>query len=176
MNWWTQQQLKSRIARIRLNTVKKVAVQRGQQVAQFLAPMVTDPNLEVRKAVVQALSGSQDKLAVAALVSALRDSDRELRWRAAKALEAAGWRPASDEQSVWRAVAYCEYLKAADFGSVAVEPLIAELEDPNSPNHRDVILSLGRMGDARAIRPLLAAVTDRDPNIRVAAVDALNGV
>jgi len=138
--------------------------------------MVTDPNLEVRKAVVQSLSGSQDKLAVAALVSALRDSDRELRWRAAKALEAAGWRPASDEQSVWRAVACGEYLRVADFGSVAVEPLIAELEDPHSPNHRDVIHSLGRMGDARAIKPLLAAVGDRDPNIRVAAVDALHGV
>jgi HEAT repeat protein len=130
----------------------------------------------VRKAVVQSLTGSQDKLAVAALVTVLRDSDRELRWRAAKALESAGWRPASDEQSVWRSVAYCEYVKAADFGAVAVEPLIAELEDLSSPNRRDVILSLGRMGDARAIRPLLAAVGDPDPNIRVAAVDALNGV
>ena len=176
MNWWTQQQLKSRIARIRLNTVKKVASRKGQQVAQFLAPMVTDPSLEVRKAVVQALSGSQDKLAVAALVTALRDSDRELRWRAGKALEAAGWRPASEEQSVWRAIAYCEYLRAAEFGAVAVEPLIAELQDLNSPHRREVILSLGRMGDARAIRPLLAAVIDPDPNIRVAAVDALNGV
>jgi HEAT repeat protein len=176
MNWWTQQKLKSRIAQIRLNTVRKVAARKGQRAVEFLAPMVTDPNLEVRKAVVQSLSGSQDKLAVAALVSALRDSDRELRWRAGKALEAAGWRPASEEQSVWRAIAYCEYLRAAEFGAVAVEPLIAELEDLNSPHRREVILSLGRMGDARAIKPLLAAVIAPDPNIRVAAVDALNGV
>jgi HEAT repeat protein len=138
--------------------------------------MVADPDREVRKAVVQALSGRKDKLSVAALVSALRDSDRELRWRAAKALDAAGWQPANDEQSVWRAVAYGEYVKAADFGTVAVEPLIGELEDPHSSNRLDVIHSLGRMGDARAIKPLLAAVSDPDPNIRVAAVDALNGV
>src|SRR5213594_92695 len=176
MNWWTQQKLRCRISRIRLKTVEKLAAREGQQAAKFLAPMVADPDLEVRKAVVQALSGSQDKLAVAALVRALRDSDRELRWRAAKALAAAGWKPASDEQSVWRAVANGEFVKTVDFGTVAVEPLIAELDDPRCPNRRDVIQSLGQIGDARAIRPLVAAVSDPDPNIRVAAVDALSGV
>ena len=138
MNWWTQQKLKSRISRIRLKTVEKLAAREGQQAVKFLAPMVADPDLRVRKAVVQALSGSQDKLAVAALVSALRDSDRELRWRAAKALEAAGWQPTSDEHSVWRAVAQGEFAKAAGFGAVAVERLIAELEDRHSPNRRIV--------------------------------------
>ena len=176
MNWWTQQKLKCRIARIRLNTVEKVAARKKPHAVKLLAPMVADPDLEVRKAVVQSLSGSQDKLAVASLVSALRDSDRELRLRAAKALEAAGWKPASDEQGVWRAVAYFEFLKAADFGTAAVEPLIAELEDPHNPHRREVIQSLGPMGDARAIGPLLAAISDPDPNIRVAAVDALNGI
>jgi len=176
MNWLTQQKLKCRIALIRLKTVEQVAAREGQQAAQFLAPMVADPDLNVRKAVVQALSGSQDKSAVAALVCALRDSDRELRWRAAKALQAAGWKPASDEQSVWRAVAHGEFVKTVDFGTVAVEPLIAELDDPRCPNRRDVIQSLGQIGDARAIRPLVAAVSDPDPNIRVAAVDALSGV
>jgi HEAT repeat protein len=176
MNWWTQQKLKSRIAQVRLNTVRRVAAQGGQEAIICLAPMVTDPDLEVRKAVVQSLSGSQDKLALATLVSALCDSDREVRWRAAKALEAVGWSPANEEQSVWRAVANGEFHKAADFGSVAVEPLIAELEDPTSPNRLVVIHSLGRMGDARVIKPLLAAVSDPDPNIRFAAVDALNGV
>jgi HEAT repeat protein len=176
MNWWTQQKLKCRIAQIRLRTVERVAARKGSQVVKFLGPMVADPDREVRKAVIQALSGSHDKLAVASLVSALRDSERELRFRAAKALEAAGWKPDSDEQSVWRAVACYEFVKAADFGSVAVEPLIAELEDLHSPNRLDVIRLLGQMGDSRAIRPLLVAVSDPDPNIRVAAVDGLNGV
>ncbi len=175
MNWWTQQRLRCRIARIRLKTVEKLATRKGQEAVKFLAPMLADTDLEVRKAVVQALSGSQDRLAVASLVNALRDSDREIRWRAAKALEAAGWQPASDEQSVWRAVAQGEFFKAADFGAVAVERLVAELEDPHSPSRREVADSLGQIGDARAIRPLLAAVSDPDPNIRVAAVDALNG-
>jgi len=175
MKWWTEKKLKSRISRIRLKTVEKLA-RKGRQAVKFLAPMVADPDLRVRKAVVQALSGSQDKLALAALVNALRDSDRELRWRAAKALAANGWQPASDEQSVWRAVAQGEFVKTADFGTVAVESLIAELEDPHCLSRRDVIDSLGRIGDARAIRPLLAAVSDPDPNIRVAAVDALSEV
>src|SRR5947207_5929739 len=120
MNWWTQQKLGSRIALIRLKTVEKLAAREGKQAAKFLAPMVADPNLEVRKAVVQALGGSQDKLALAALVNALRDSDRGIRWRAAKALETTGWQPAGDEQSVWRAVAQGEFVKAANFGAVAV--------------------------------------------------------
>jgi len=176
MNWWTQKKLQCRISRIRLKTVEKLAAREGKQAVKFLAPMVADPNLGVRKAVVQALSGSQDKLALASLVNALRDTDREIRWRAAKALETAGWQPASDEQSVWRAVARGEFIKTADFGAVAVESLIAELEDPHSPSRREAIESLGQIGDARAMRPLLAAVSDPDPNIRVAAVDALNGV
>jgi len=156
--------------------VKKLAAREGLGAVKFLAPMVSDPDLEVRKAVVQALSGSKDRLAVAALVNALRDADRELRWRAVKALEAAGWQPTSDEQSVWRAVAQGEFVKAAHFGAVAVERLVAELEDPHSPSRRAVIDSLGQIGDQRAIGPLLAAVSDPDPNIRVAAVDALSEV
>jgi HEAT repeat protein len=175
MNWWTEQKLKSRLSRVRLNTVEQLAAREGLKAARLLAPLVEDPDLKVRRAVVQALGGSQDKLAVAAMVSALRDSDRDIRWRAAKALQSIGWQPASDEQSVWRAVAQCEFVKAADFGAVAVESLIAELEDANSPSRREVANSLGRIGDARAIKPLLAAVGDPDPNIRVAAVDALNG-
>jgi len=176
MNWWTQQKLKSRIAQIRLNTVKQIAKKGGQEAVECLAMMVTDPDLEVRRAVVQSLSGSQDKQGQATLLIALRDSDRDLRLRAAKALEAAGWKPSNDEQSVWRAVAYGEFLRAADFGTFAVEPLITELQDPHSPHRLDAIHSLGRMGDSRAIKPLLAAVSDRDPNIRLAAIDALNGV
>src|SRR6266511_2071030 len=129
MNWWTLRKLRSRIARVRRKTVKKLAAREGLGAVKFLAPMVSDPDLEVRKAVVQALSGSKDRLAVAALVNALRDADRELRWRAVKALEAAGWQPTSDEQSVWRAVAQGEFVKAAHFGAVAVERLVAELED-----------------------------------------------
>ena len=175
MNWLTEQKLKSRIPLIRLKTVEKLA-RKGKQAVKFLAPMVADQDLRIRKAVVQALSGSQDKLAVAALVTVLRDSDRELRWRAAKALEATGWQPASDEQSVWRALAKGEFLKTVDFGTAAVESLIAELEDPKSLSRRDAIDSLGHIPDARAIRPLPAAFSDPDPNIRVAAADALSEV
>lgn len=176
MNWWTQQKLQSRFAGVRLSAVEQVAAREGPEASKYLAPLVTDPDLEVRRAVVYALTGSRDKVAVNALVEALRDADREIRWRAAKALEGAGWQPTSDEQNVWRAVAQGEFVKAADYGSVAVEPLIAELADLNSPSRRDVINSLGQLGDSRAIGPLLAAVNDTDPNIRVAAVDALNGV
>src|SRR6266699_1369788 len=82
MNWWTQQKLRSRISRVRLKTVEKLAAGKDQQAVEFLAPMVADPDLEVRKAVVQGLSGSQDKRALASLVNALRDPDREIRWRA----------------------------------------------------------------------------------------------
>src|ERR1051326_1653442 len=176
MNWWTQQKLQSRFSGVRLSAVEQVAAREGPEAPKHLAPLVTDPDLEVRKAVVQALTGSRDKAAVNALVEALRDSDRELRWRAAKALEGVGWQPTSDEQSVLRAVALGEFVKAADYGSAAVEPLIAELADTKSPNRRDVINSLGQIGDSRAISPLLAVVGDTDPNIRGAAVDALNGV
>src|SRR6058998_448139 len=90
MNWWTQQKLRSRIARIRRKTVEKLAARDGRHAVTFIAPIVTDPDLEVRKAVVQALSGSKEAPALAALVNALRDSDREIRWRAAKALESVG--------------------------------------------------------------------------------------
>jgi HEAT repeat protein len=176
MNWWTQQKLRSRISRIRVKTVEGIAAQEREEAVKYVAPLIADPDIEVRKAVVQALSGSHDKAALAALVTALRDADRGIRWRAAKALEAAGWQPAGDEQSVWRAVAQGEFVKAADFGAAAVESLIAELEDPQSPSRRDAISALGQIGDSRAVGPLLAAVGDPDPNIRVAAVDALSGV
>jgi hypothetical protein len=70
MKWWTLKKLRSRFPRIRRKTVEKLAARDAQEAVKLVAPMVADPDLQVRKVVVQALTGSKDGQAVAALVKA----------------------------------------------------------------------------------------------------------
>jgi HEAT repeat protein len=71
-----------------------------------------------------------------------------------------------------------EWEKLIKFGEAAVEPLIAVLKDKDKDN--DVrwyaASALGKIGDAKAVEPLIAALKDEDRVIRRIAVMALGEI
>lgn len=99
----------------------------------------------VRKAAAEVLGEIKDARAVEPLISALRDTHKNMRQAAAEALG-----------------------KLGDIR--AVEPLIGEL----GRDVRQVAAkALGLLGDARAVEPLIVALKDRDNNMRQTAAVAL---
>lgn len=89
--------------------------------------------------------------AVEPLITALRDEDSHVRWRAARALgEIADGR--------------------------AVEPLLAALQDEDSDMRLHVTEALGAIGDARAVAPLIIALRDEDSDLQWYAAEALGAI
>lgn len=100
---------------------------------------------QVRARAIVALGHIRDPRVLEFLIFALGDNDKSVRFHAADALTA--------------------------LGKPAVEPLIRALTDKDRRGHAAAVL--GRIGDHRAVEPLIAAYEANDPNISVAAGLAL---
>jgi HEAT repeat protein len=115
-------------------------------------------------------------LAVGLLLSALNDSNWDVRQNAAKALGTIGDARAieplitglkdRDKNVQWAAT---EAL--GKMGSPAVHSLIAALKD--SYSRKFAVIALGEIGDARAVEPLIAMLNDNDCDLRIKIVRAL---
>jgi HEAT repeat protein len=97
-----------------------------------------------------------------------------VRWQAASALNALGWRPGNPNEFVLHAVALTQHEEAAVHGAKAVEALTKALEDQTCPRRHAAAAALGKTGDPRSVKPLESALKDADSHVRVAAVEALS--
>jgi HEAT repeat protein len=79
---------------------------------------------------------------------------------AANALRRLGWRPGQDENGACYWIAHREWDQCIMLGALAVEPLIAALQDRDEDMRKKVADALGKLGDARAVAPLIAALQD----------------
>lgn len=114
--------------------------------------LLDDPKIEVRQAAAKALGNTQHPRALPHLMEALHDSfwwyERE---------QAAG-----------------ELLHAIErMESVAVEPLIAALQDKEGTVRKFAAILLGRIGDPRAIEPLGMALYDMHHDVGEVSAEAL---
>lgn len=116
------------------------------------------------------------KRPVKSLIEALGDKDSIVRQVAAEALGEIGDPMAieplvkalkSEDGNVYAAVAL------AEIGEPALDALIKALEDRDENVRRVAAFGLGRTGDERAVKPLKLHLRDPDPNVRVAAKEAL---
>ena len=96
------------------------------------------------------------------LVLALKDFNHNVRWQAAAALNALGWRPGNNAEFVMRSVAIGQHEEAAVHGPEAVEMLIHALEDRTCPRRHAAAAALGKTADPRAVGPLENALNDED--------------
>ena len=109
--------------------------------------------------------------AVEPLIAALKDGDFDVRKTAAGALGEIGWKPDKGEAGALYLIARGKWDECVKIGAPAVEPLIAALKDGNSDVRKAAAGALGVIGDARAVRPLIAAL--EGSGMRQAAVNAL---
>lgn len=108
------------------------------------------------------------------LVSLLDDEEFEVRWEAAKALERLDWNPPLESAERVRYLIFKEdYEQLVNIGGAAVEPLLKAFERYSSP---EVAEALGRIGDPRAVGPLVAALDGLFSDVRIKAAGALGRI
>lgn len=105
-------------------------------------------------------------------VDMLQDSNKVARHSAATVLERVGWNPADSASRIRFAIAKGDFKACVQEGPAAVDLVLSEFQE--SVGSRSMIArTLGELGDARAVEPLIAALRDPDYLSRVAAVEAL---
>jgi hypothetical protein len=81
---------------------------------------------------VDALGNISDDRVVKPLIKALEDSEADIRWKAAGALEKKVWRPENEHERIWYFIAKQRWEKLKVIGAPVVESLQSVLEDRNS--------------------------------------------
>lgn len=115
-----------------------------------------DKDDRVRREAAEVLGAIADPRAIEPLVVALADKDREMRSSAEKALKQID-----------------PYWLKSDEAKVAVQSLVEKLKDKDDRVRREAAEALGRIGDPRAIEPLIIAVTHADSMLQWELVERL---
>lgn len=146
----------------------------GQPAVEPLVAVLKHSKRDGCWAAAEALGKIGDARAVEPLVDMLKDADGGLRRQAARVLTSFGV-PDDPCTRAWLAVAMGQWDKAVDMGEVAVEPLVAEVH--NGWGEQDeAARALGKIGDARAVGPLVAALEKPHREVRQAAAEALKNL
>lgn len=132
-----------------------------------------DKDVAVRSGAIRALGSCGDPRALGPLSEALNDTNPDIRWCAAKALEILGWKPSGVEQKVGYFLALGKWDELVEIGSPAVEPLIEALKSEDSDTRRNASKALGELKDPSAVGPLIASLRDARSYVRRNAVKAL---
>src|SRR5262245_50709980 len=154
---------------VRLAVMKALAQMRNVEAVDPVLKALRDTEPGVREVAVSVLERIGNPMWIESLVPLLNDRNPAVRRRAARALVALKWRPESDTQSAKWAVTLGEHSRAAIIGSAAIEPLVAVIQDKESPDRRQAVEALSTIEDSRILAPLIAVLKDRDPHVRVAA-------
>ncbi len=161
---------------VRIEAAKILGKLKDERAATSLVAALHDRESEVREVAADALREIGARQAMEPLVAALKDENTGVRWRAANALDALGWSPANDDQRVLQLVALGKLDKAANFGGIAIEPIMSVLKSGVYYKRMQAVEALSLIGDARVVKPLIAALRDEDNHVRATAVEALASI
>jgi HEAT repeat protein len=172
----------------------------------LIISVLNEKNNDNRKEIVGVLVKINDPQCIDMLISALKESDEYVRKNAAEVLDELGWKQTKDESGASYWIVKRNWDKCIEIGACAVEPLIAALTDWDvndavmkalceigAPAVDQLIATLkvvgerglvrwlavealGKIGDARAVDPLIAALKDEDSNVRKNAAEALGKI
>jgi len=149
-----------------------------------LIAVLKDKETYVRKYAAEAL-GKIGTPAVEPLIAALKDKATYVRDAAAETLGKIGWQPGKDEAGAVYWIAKRNWEECVRIGAPAVEPLIDRL------NYEAAAVAWGKIGDAHAVEPiiaalgkigtpavepLIAALKDKDTYVRRAAAETLDKI
>jgi len=104
----------------------------------------------------------------------LSDPNDSVRTSAAAALKQLGWTRSSPEEQPASEAATGKTEGATSAGHPAVKALVTDLKHDTSFKRRAAAEALQEISDPRALKPLLRAVGDKDPTVRVSAIHALS--
>ena len=147
-----------------------------------MAPLLqalNDKNENVRINATSALGGIKDIGVVDPLVHTLEDKNWQIRLQAKKSLDNLSWKPRNDIEKVYYIIAtpWDKWDELARLGKPVVEILIGALKDEYSLVQMNAAESLGEIGDARAVEPLIHALEGcYNVDVRKSVADALGKI
>ncbi len=145
----------------------------GPQSVAPLISMLADRASIVRQTASLALAKTADQRAIEPLLALLHDKDLEVRIAANKALETLEWQPADGMAQVERALATQSWEQLHQIGKPAVAQLLAALNKADPAVLVNIADVLGRIGDSRAILPLVGLTVYDNSKVRNSALRAL---
>jgi HEAT repeat protein len=163
-------------AMVRGAAAMALAATKDERVADLVVPLLRDQNPEVRQNAATALGRLGDPRVTFVLAAALKDPSSNVRTSAAMALRNLSWHPHTGEEQALFDVALGNARGAAMCGEAALNPLVSELAHDTGFARRAAAEALEGVNDPRRVEPLLAAVTDDEPTVRVSAIHALGKV
>jgi HEAT repeat protein len=170
--------LSSSDAVLRAKAMAVITTQLGAQVVEFLQPLLSDRNLETRRAIVVALGQVRTPQVIALLLQQV-EGDPETRPEALASLVSLGDGTAAprllellERETGVERVPIIEAL--AEFADPAAEPaLIRLLADGNPGIRRAAVQALGHYSSRLALRHIVAACRDSDAEVRLAVAQTL---
>jgi HEAT repeat protein len=158
---------------VRIGAIEALGdIRSGKSVDPLIGKLRTDHDNEVRWVAALALGQIGDPRAVPALVEALGDPDRYVRYGSVMSLELLSWTPESEETLASMLIAQQEWETLHGLKAAAVGPLIRALRDPNPTTRIKIVELLGEIGGQDARIACESALLDRDPGVRWKAVAA----
>lgn len=108
----------------------------------------------------------------------LKDLDRDVREKAARALEQAGWAPSPDDFGAAYWFALGDSHRCAQMGSSALGLLLEELKSWNGDSAKMAASTLGSIGDSQAVDPLIEYLEyeHRSSEAKRVAIEALGRI
>ena len=168
--------LRDNDSEVRLASAEALKKTGNSRAIEPLIVALKNGELPLRLAAICALGQIGAVSAIELFVAALKDRFPSVRKAAAQALDATGWRPDPDEIGAVYWVVKGDWDKCIGIGAPAVEILIAALGDRGLDELGLAAYALGEIGDTRAIKPLIAALTCGTWSVRQASAEALVGL
>jgi HEAT repeat protein len=168
-----QSSLKDAEASVRAAAVETLGQFKNHAAQAAILEMLADPEVIVRESALKALRPIVNATCVEPLVRCLSDSAPSVRAPAARMLDGLGWHAETSSLAAQFFINLGKVDQAASLGAIAVEPLAGLLQSGAYHQRIAAVEALSRIGDARVMRPLLAALKDDDPQVRSAVAAAL---
>jgi HEAT repeat protein len=155
----------------RLGAIEALGAIRDPRAINVLAAILASRETsELRWAAALALGEIGDRTAVPALLAALRDTNRYVRYGAAKALEQVGWSAETDEDRAYYLIALQDWEAIQNLGPSASGPLIDMLREKHPAIRAKIVEILGSIGGDDAKKSCERVLRDPDGSVRWRAV------
>jgi len=193
MLWLTRYQLRSKDVASRRKAAEQLSHKPDPKALREIFIALADEDADVRRFGAEALSKLEDaevlqgaitelkqtpdERARVGLTPLLRHANAGVRTHAAMALEGIGWRPVTQEEQIWLAIANGQMVRAAGFGKAAIPPLESVMASSPPSLRAAAIEALGLIGAAeRVLTPLLEELKSPELAVCIAAVGAVSRI
>ena len=144
---------------VRIKSIHALSKLNDPRAIDPITKAARDVYAPVRIAAVQGLVNFNGDKVMDTLREKLKDYDSDVREEARKALLAKNWEPKTKQDLGYYCIARKDWLQCEEVGVDAIDPLLMELKQAESPYQDEAARVLGEINDPKTIKPLIEAIS-----------------